>query len=70
MDRFRFTSGSWEEATAYRFNTGLACHYFCPVCGVQFGGTGMGMVSVDVRTLEGVDVGRLTLKRFDGKNLL
>lgn len=66
----RFASGSWEEATAYTFNKGVISHYFCPVCGVQFAGKGMGVAAVNVRALEGVDIEKLSLNAFDGKNLM
>jgi len=32
--RFRLRSGG-ERLTSYRFNTGVAEHLFCPVCGVK-----------------------------------
>lgn len=32
--RFRLLAGQ-DALTAYRFNTGIACHLFCRICGVK-----------------------------------
>lgn len=68
-DRFRFTSGTLEEATTYSFNTGFAEHKFCPTCGVAMlikmkGGDGL---VVNARTVDGIDPEALKLKYNDGK---
>lgn len=69
-DRFRFTSGGVGEMTEYRFGAGNWPHYFCPVCGVETIVKGQGMVTVNLRTVEGVEVEKLKINHFDGKNLL
>lgn len=68
-DRLHFTSGNQEEMTEYRFGTCEWPHHFCPVCGVEVFVRGMGLIVVNVRTVEGVEVEKLKLKPFDGKKL-
>ncbi|EKM53473.1 uncharacterized protein PHACADRAFT_186141 [Phanerochaete carnosa HHB-10118-sp] len=72
QDKFALTQGKFEELTLYEFHKKKFKHYFCPVCGVQIILTvpDEQMVYVNVRTTDSVDVGRLKLKVFDGKNLL
>jgi hypothetical protein len=72
--RFRLLSG--EDALAdYQFNRKLIHHLFCRSCGVgafskgesEDGSIGYG---INVRCLDDVDVGALTLTPYDGKTLL
>lgn len=69
--RFQFISGSMEELSTYVFNTKHAEHKFCPTCGVALfvKAKGLDGVAVHVRTVDGVDVGALKLKYFDGAKL-
>ncbi len=70
--QFKLLSGE-ENLTEYRFNKNVIQHLFCKTCGVQPFGKGQDekgnkTVAINVRCLEGVDVDKLTLTSFDGKN--
>jgi hypothetical protein len=59
------------ELTTYTFNTGVAKHRFCRVCGCAPFYTPRSdpdKVDVNVRCLEGVDMGALEIETFDGQN--
>jgi len=58
QDNFAFTSGS-----GYKFNSKAFEHRFCPKCGTSIGVMGRGRTAVNVRTLDGVDLQKLTLKK-------
>jgi hypothetical protein len=69
-ERFELVSGA-ELLTSYRFNTGVAEHKFCKVCGIHPFYTPRSdpdKVDVNVRCLDGVDPNTLQLRRFDGRN--
>lgn len=58
----------------YSFNKHKIKHYFCPNCGCAPFGMGADdkgneMVAINVRCLEGVDLGTLEVKHFDGRSL-
>lgn len=61
-----------EEALAtYRFNTGVAQHTFCSICGIHpfyVPRSDPDKIDVNVRCLDGVDLSALTIGQFDGKN--
>jgi hypothetical protein len=60
-----------EHLTTYTFNTGVAKHTFCRVCGVHAFYTPRSHpdgVDVNVRCLDGDAVTRFTLVPFDGKH--
>jgi hypothetical protein len=60
-----------ESLATYRFNTGIAKHHFCPVCGVApfyIPRSDPDRMDVNVRCLEGVDPGSLRIERFDGRD--
>jgi hypothetical protein len=66
----RITAGE-GELSLYQFHTMTAKHYFCRHCGVHpFTRPRLdpGRWAVNVRCLEGVAVGSLGLRRFDGEN--
>ena len=71
----QFTLLSGAEALAdYQFGRKRAHHPFCPECGVRSFSRGTApdgreMCAVNVRCLDGVDVGALTIAPFDGKSL-
>ncbi|GJE91494.1 GFA domain-containing protein [Phanerochaete sordida] len=67
---FTFTAGTLDELTRYEWNTGKYLHHFCPVCGTEAVLTYDEMVTVNVRTVPGLDLEKLKLKKFDGANLL
>ena len=60
--------------STYKFNKKVVSHYFCSACGVGPFGEGKGpdgksMAAVNVRCLEGVDLSKLKIIHYDGKNL-
>jgi len=67
---FRLLAGE-ESLTTYRFNTGVAQHYFCRHCGIKSfyvprsHPTG---ISVNVRCLERQTIASLEVEPFDGAN--
>jgi hypothetical protein len=67
---FTLESGEGELAS-YRFNTGVAVHRFCRICGIHTFYTPRSdpdKVDVNVRCLDGVDLRTLRPDLFDGKN--
>lgn len=61
-----------QHLTKYHFNTGKIEHSFCSSCGVQCFGMADGpdgpTVAVNVRTIDGIDLGALTRVSFDGRS--
>jgi hypothetical protein len=60
-----------ERFATYTFNTGAAKHHFCPTCGVAsfyIPRSDPDKIDVNVRCLEGVDLERLKIEHFDGRN--
>ncbi len=72
-DKFTLLSGD-DAVTEYRFNKHSIAHLFCSTCGVQSFArgltpkTGQELRAVNVRCLEGVDLGALTITQVDGKS--
>jgi hypothetical protein len=69
-ERFRLLTPDSELAT-YSFNTGVAKHHFCPVCGVAsfyIPRSDPDRVDVNVRCVEGVELAALHVVSFDGRN--
>lgn len=69
-DDFRLLAGA-DALVEYRFNTGQAVHKFCGHCGIHAFYTPRShpdQIDVNVRCLEGVELGRLEVTRFDGRN--
>ena len=67
---FRMLTPAGNLAT-YRFNTGAAKHHFCPTCGVAsfyIARSDPDKIDVNVRCLEGVELSKLKLRKFDGRN--
>lgn len=63
-----------EAMATYTFNKHVIRHHFCPVCGcAPFGEgtdkTGVARAAVNVRCLEGVDLGALQVVHVDGRSL-
>ena len=61
-EKRRLSTYVWREITSG--------HHFCPVCGTAMLRTGYpgDRVSLNARCLEGVDVFRLDIRRYDGRN--
>ena len=68
--RFTLLQGS-EHLTSYTFNTGVARHCFCSVCGVKsfyVPRSHPDGYSVNVRCLDPASIQSLSVKDFDGQN--
>jgi len=67
------TTQGEENLTEYRFNTEKLQHLFCKTCGVQAFSRGEGkdgpMVAINVRTIDGIELGNLTRVPFDGRSV-
>ncbi len=69
-ERFTLLSGAAALST-YQFNTGVARHTFCRVCGIHAFYTPRShpdQVDVNVRCLDGDAAGRFHITQFDGAN--
>jgi hypothetical protein len=69
-DRFELLSGK-DDLTTYTFNTQVAQHTFCRVCGVHpfyVPRSDPDMIDVNVRCLDDVDLASISIARFDGRN--
>ena len=70
LAQFALVSGA-DDLTVYTFNTGVAKHQFCRHCGIHpfyVPRSDPDKMDVNVRCLEGVDVGALAIGSFDGAN--
>ena len=68
--RFRLVSGR-DSLSSYRFNTGVAEHLFCSVCGIKSFYVPRSRpdgYSVNARCLDEGTVARCKVGRFDGAN--
>jgi len=68
--RFRIVQGT-DLLTTYTFNTGIARHLFCSVCGVKSfyrPRSNPDGWSINARCLDPADRPRLSLSQFDGAN--
>jgi hypothetical protein len=71
--QFKLLSGK-EAQSDYQFNTKNIHHLFCKTCGTRSFGHGTGpdgeqMYAINVRSLEGVDLDALNVKKVDGRSL-
>jgi hypothetical protein len=69
-EAFELLSGA-EDLVDYRFNTGVAQHRFCRVCGIHsfyVPRSDPDKIDVNVRCLDGIDLASLSPKSFDGRN--
>jgi hypothetical protein len=69
-DRFRLLQGE-EDLATYQFGTGRPRHQFCRRCGVASfyrPRANPENYMINVRCLEGVDLGALERVRFDGRS--
>jgi len=63
--------GSRDALTTYTFNTGVAQHHFCSVCGIAsfyVPRSDPDKIDVNARCLDGVDITQLRVDTFDGQN--
>ncbi|MFL6623557.1 MAG: GFA family protein [Sulfurifustis sp.] len=70
IQALRITAGE-SELTAYQFNTRTATHYFCKHCGIHTfhrPRTDPSRWSANVRCLTDLDLTRLPVTEFDGRN--
>ena len=69
-DKFKLLSGA-DNLTEYQFNKKSIRHLFCKTCGVQSYGEGVTFpkVAINVRCLNGVDISKLTITPYNGKDL-
>ena len=69
-EQFTLLSGA-DALTTYTFNTGIAKHTFCRVCGMHafyVPRSDPDKIDVNVRCLDNVDVAAVHAKRFDGRH--
>ena len=69
-DRFRLLT-SEDVIETYRFNTGVARHYFCRTCGVAsfyIPRSNPDCIDVNLRCVEGINLDTLEIETFDGRN--
>jgi hypothetical protein len=69
-ERFELLSGA-EDIATYTFNTGVARHTFCRHCGIHPFYTPRSdpdKVDVNARCLDDVDLSKVRVRTFDGRN--
>jgi hypothetical protein len=72
-DKLKLLAGE-NELTDYQFNKKVIHHLFCRSCGVECFGRGTApdgneMIAINIRCLDGIDLGALKTTPFDGKSL-
>ena len=63
-----------DRMSTYTFNKHVIQHHFCPTCGIHplaeaKDRSGRPMAAINVRCLEGIDLGSLKIKPFDGASM-
>ena len=69
-EQFELLSGE-GDLTTYEFNTRVAKHHFCRHCGIHsfyVPRSDPDKIDVNVRCLDGIDVGAVHVMRFDGRH--
>lgn len=69
---FRLLQGQ-ESLTEYKFNKHVIAHQFCKICGILPFALGVmpdgtEMAAINVRCVDGVDLDKIKIQVFDGKN--
>lgn len=72
VDQFKLLSGA-DSLTDYQFNKHVIHHTFCKVCGIKPFASGVDLKgnetrAINVRCLADVDVDKLPIHHYDGKN--
>ncbi|MBS0528251.1 MAG: GFA family protein [Proteobacteria bacterium] len=73
IDKFSLLSGE-DALQSYEFNKHVIKHKFCKICGIESFAIGRApktrgeMAAVNVRCLDDIDIGALTVKQVDGKS--
>lgn len=72
-EQFKLEKGS-DILSDYQFYKKNIHHVFCKQCGISSFAKGKApngkeMMAINVRCLQGVDIGKLTIKQVDGKSL-
>jgi len=62
-----------DNASTYLFNKHVIRHRFCPTCGMHPYGEGKdakgnAMAAINVRCIEGIDLGSIPVTHFDGRS--
>jgi hypothetical protein len=69
-ERFELVSGR-DDLTTYTFNTGVAKHMFCRVCGMHpfyVPRSDPDKIDVNARCIDDIDLAAITPKPFDGRH--
>jgi hypothetical protein len=70
QEQFELLSGQ-DDLAVYQFNTGVAKHMFCRHCGMHpfyVPRSDPDKIDVNVRCLDAVDLDKISVKTFDGRN--
>jgi hypothetical protein len=72
-ENFKVVSGG-EGLDDYQFNKKVVHHFLCPDCGIESFARGKApdgkeMVAINVRCLDGVEIGAIKLTPFNGRDL-
>jgi hypothetical protein len=69
-ERFELVSGQ-DDLSTYTFNTGVAKHTFCKVCGIHpfyVPRSDPDKIDVNARCIDDIDLAAIDLKYFDGQH--
>ncbi|KAL5514446.1 hypothetical protein ACEPAG_2534 [Sanghuangporus baumii] len=69
MLRFDETSTNREELSKFKAKLTGCTHHFCPGCGCYLFWSAMGMVGVNTRMFDGIEVDKLSMIPIDGRSI-